>query len=409
MLPSPVGALALLCMASTLGQAPRHHRVKEEARWVRASPPVGFAKCSVDFDAGKGPEAGAPAWATMNNWFFERKGFCTNGTFARWHAELTSDGGDSIDSRVYLSAPHFDGVTLFLVGDSLCRDQFVDLVCTLSKQEGTHVTIPYNNLGSTRYGPHYEQFLAEIRVRSTVFWIAFTYFASLKRDNGYLDHNAKALLSQIALRKKKWHREALYFAHPLVFHVCSVKAHSLGTRGYSGNYLAYFDELSGLASRLKNQYGWSAFYYRPGPATHFATAEAGYIPTSSQFKRESPQQCSPLKKGANAQKQLFQHEENSFVGRLNVTGRVAVVPHVWDLSAGAWNMHPGLAPLRKNHSQLATDCLHFCVAGDGQVGVYEAFNRLWWWDMLNHVLPADRATDSATTGRLMSKHKLHST
>ena len=99
----------------------------------------------------------------------------------------------------------------------------------------------------------------------------------------------------------------------VTFHVRSIKAHSLGTRGYKGNYLAYFSELAGLARTLSTSFGWSMFYYRPGPATHFATAEAGYVPSAEREKREKPKQCTPLSKNASAQKQLFVHEEGVFV------------------------------------------------------------------------------------------------
>ena len=210
------------------GRAPTHMVASAQptghASWERADPPIGFSKCTVDFDRGKPPETGMPLWATMNNWLFERRGLCTNATFERWHAKLTSATGHEIGSDIYMGhyARQFDGATLFLVGDSLCRDQFVDLVCTLNTQQGMNVTIPYNNLGSKATGAKYERFLAEIRVDDAIFWIAFSFFGSMRTDLKYLLTNGQAIFSEISLRRAATGRAS---AGWVAFHVCRYSAH----------------------------------------------------------------------------------------------------------------------------------------------------------------------------------------
>ena len=68
----------------------------------------------------------------------------------------------------------------------------------------------------------------------------------------------------------------------------------------------------------------------------------------------------------------------------NSAGKATVLSGVWALSQDAWAQHPGLTLQfhgTTNQSHKISDCLHYCIAGDGQVGVYEAFNRMWWWHL----------------------------
>ena len=82
---------------------------------------------------------------------------------------------------------------------------------------------------------------------------------------------------------------------------------------------------------------------------------------------------------------------------------------MWRLSVGAWTQHPGLIHALNNHGdpnpyKVITDCLHFCIVGDGQVGIYEAFNRLFWWQLLQD-LHAHGAPRSQSLGE--AKEKAH--
>ena len=66
------------------------------------------------------------------------------------------------------------------------------------------------------------------------------------------------------------------------------------------------------------------------------------------------------------------------MGRLGRTQEAlrACGPRGLATTLGAWADHPNAEILNK------TDCLHFCVAGDGRRGVYETLNRRWWSSML---------------------------
>lgn len=82
------------------------------------------------------------------------------------------------------------------------------------------------------------------------------------------------------------------------------------------------------------------------------------------------------------QKQWFIQEEAAFQDSLQSHHGLGMssIPLVWDISFSAWTQHPGLLNVSKGE---VSDCLHFCVPGDGFFGVYEAFNRIFWWQMLN--------------------------
>ena len=70
------------------------------------------------------------------SWYFDRGGMCSNSTYQRWHAQLASPEGTAIPSAILRSAgsSDFDGKVWLILGDSLARDQFVELACSLHRQ-----------------------------------------------------------------------------------------------------------------------------------------------------------------------------------------------------------------------------------------------------------------------------------
>ena len=49
--------------------------------------------------------------------------------------------------------------------------------------------------------------------------------------------------------------------------------------------------------------------------------------------------------------------------------RVIVIPHVWQLSVDMWFLHPSLTHAVSDASKAVSDCLHYCVVGDGYGGI----------------------------------------
>lgn len=141
------------------------------------------------------------------------------------------------------------------------------------------------------------------------------------------------------------------------------------------------------------------FYYRPAMATHFATADAGYLPNS----RTVSLPCTRIDATVNltAQKSFFLREESNLEQR-SEDGRLVVIPNVWDLSVDMWFLHPSVTHSVHEPGKTITDCLHFCVFGNAYHGVYEAVNRWFWWDMLNKLKERNQSAWNPTldhTGR----------
>ena len=301
-----------------------------------------------------------------------RGGMCSSDHYERWRANITSRAGESILSGGISLQAELDGVLLLLIGDSLCRDQWVELVCALHKTAHVNILAGFNH---TVRGLPESALLAHLNapgVASTT--VGYLYIDAIIRNGRRMAARAREVADYV--QKLKARRTDLTVA----LHVCSMKAHSLTSRGYkNATPTGYFDDLAWFASELQKATNASFLYYRPGPATHFATADAGFIPQ----KNRRPEPCRPIAR-VSAQKTWFVREEEAMEEKLTArfSGKARVLRGVWALSQDAWAQHPGLTYAFHNKSRPVSDCLHYCIAGDGLVGVYEAFNRLWWWHML---------------------------
>ena len=323
----------------------------------------------------------------------ERDGMCSDTKYQRWHANLHVDG-EHIDSNIVALRPALDRALLMFVGDSLCQQQYLDLVCSLSRQYEQRVMVQQPPQPPLKKAP----LLSEVSSVNLKLWVAYVEVSQAKEQTSAAIAAARAIVSEVAS-----HRNAsgLRSSPVNVVHMCSIKAHSLQGRGYTERTpAAYFTDVVTLAQELDRVLQWRLFFYRPGPATHFATAEAGFTPTVTA----APQACRPIAANVSAQKGWFIQEEASLAEnfaaisarrgsqpstsrRLSEWKTVRSIPNVWALSVSAWTQHPGLihdwdSHGKRNFAKVITDCLHFCVVGDGQVGIYEAFNRLFWWQLL---------------------------
>ena len=314
-----------------------------------------------------------------------RGGGCDSSSYQRWHAHLTTRAGKVVMNEGLSLQPEFDGTLLLMLGDSLCRDQWVEMVCALHGAEHTRVHLLDDFNFTSRDAT---TLLARVHAPGVATtWVGFLHIDQMRSEHkgGHVvAAQARRLVARVADEQASLPSAAHAAVRPglsVALHLCSIKAHTLKSKGYTSNTpKAYFDDLAQFAGELQSATNASLLYYRPGPATHFATVDAGFVPTTGM-----PQPCRPIAQ-TTAQKAWFVHEEETMgqTFAANSAGKATVLSGVWALSQDAWAQHPGLTLQfhgTTNQSHKISDCLHYCIAGDGQVGVYEAFNRMWWWHL----------------------------
>ena len=337
-----------------------------------------------------------------------RGGSCSSDLYMRWRAVIMRTSASGVDESILSGGVslrgELDGVLLLLVGDSLCREQWVELACALHGAEHTRVRL----LDGYNYTPRDEKkesghLLARVHspgVANT--WVGFLQIDSMQQKSHAVAAEARQLTENVARLQAELHsaKQSAVRGLTVALHLCSIKAHTLKSRGYETPD-GYFDDLANFANELQHNTNASFLYYRPGPTTHFATADAGYVPTTGM-----PEPCRPITQVAS-QKAWFVREEEAMGAKLDAhfSGKVTVLRGVWALSQDAWTQHPSMSVVHHpdtHKPRNISDCLHYCIAGDGAVGVYDAFNRLWWWHMqadLSQRSPTKRASLSGGGGR----------
>lgn len=311
----------------------------------------------------------------------ERGGNCRFSSLQKWHAILTSSDEVDISSSVLSGAsPELDGKIVFIVGDSLASNQFSDLLCSMHAS-GLKVTMVLTNRQDpTLVGA----MVAEVQAADgTTFWVVYNSFGNLHSGGGETRRFAAGSIAKIQARiasSKSAYRGTA--PRGAVVQLSSVKAHSLSIHGYGGGVgiKAYFDDLLSFKRDFSKLVDAELFYYRPAFATHFATSDAGYTPTSAATKLP----CTRIDSSVNLTAQrLFFLQEETMLAQRSKDESFAVIPNVWDLSIDMWFMHPGLTHAVRDPRIEVSDCLHFCTLGNAYHGVYEAVNRWFWWDMLH--------------------------
>jgi len=313
-----------------------------------------------------------------SSWYFDRRGMCASSVYPWRNARLTRCFGQkqqtTISSTFQSLPPALNGSTLLMIGDSVCRDQFVDLACSLDYSKSTQVNVHIKDVDPRVQPKEFLQspLLISVHAKNMVFWVALVTLRNLATGTQKLRGDIRRIAQLVKVQAKTKKVDV----GPTVVHMCSIKAHSLNTHGYGRNTSAYFGDLLRLAMDLKADVDWKLFFYRPGPATHFATADAGYLPN----RDAAPKPCRSIDPmNVSTQKNWFIQEERMLTTR---QPGIKVLSSVFDISLAAWDMHPGVRQYVINNTDVyKTDCLHFCVVGNGYVGVYAAFNQLWWHEM----------------------------
>ena len=359
--------MLLVCLA--LCFAAQVHAVA--VRWVR-NDSVLLNDCPIRFD-----NRTTKKLVSQN----ERGGNCGFSSLQKWHAILTSSDGADIPSSVLSDAsPELDGKIVFIVGDSLASNQFSDLLCSMHAS-GLKVTMVMKNRQDHKL---IGAMVAEVQAADdTTFWVVYNSFGNLhaggRETRRYATGGIAKIQAHIAASKSAYRGTAPRGA---IVQLTSVKAHSLHNHGYGRGVgiKAYFDDLLTFKNDLSKLVDAELFYYRPAFATHFATSDAGYLPTSDATKLP----CTRIDSSVNltAQRRFFLQEETMLEQR-SKDDSFAVIPNVWDLSIDMWFMHPALTHAVHDPRIEVSDCLHFCTLGNAYHGVYEAVNRWFWWNMLH--------------------------
>lgn len=322
---------------------------------------------------------------------------------------------------------------VIMIGDSICRHQFFDLLCSL-QAGGAHVRLQLFNASNGRLATHPDATTSRSSERggrpkdaitdATGRNYAEQWCWSANPPTLCMLHVAR--IGRLAIIYAKvfavWAGDLDVLRPPfeslmsqlkpcdVIVHLCSVKAHKLSGSFASNQYYAS-RTIGGMLSWAKGLFGplIRYTYYRPATIAHFPTSDGEYIKGAAApatIHRSPDSQaaaswlppldvqyaCQPLSATARRAKERLSDGEVGWVentmrrhrtymqvanqSRLGATNFIATVPNVLKHSIDAWQDHPHLP------KGVATDCLHFCFGPQRCSGVMHEVNKEWWRHML---------------------------